>query len=151
MRSWMSHIEVPRGKVTRHYRSQWIRQNNALQCDQWLLKPEKGRIIFEGQRYYPSLSPQLVQVGDRPHFPDPQVLSSMTVLENIMIGAFNRWGNVYRRMPKPKRWPGEMGLSEPGSMTGRWVLPCGKQRSWNSHVLWQPDLSCSSWTNPWQA
>jgi ABC-type branched-subunit amino acid transport system ATPase component len=104
-------IEVPRGKVTGIIGPNGSGKTTLFNVINGFLPPEKGRILFEG-RDITSLKPHVAcRLGIGRTFQIPQVFSNMTVVENIMIGAFNRWGNIDKAYAEAEKIAQQMGLS----------------------------------------
>jgi branched-chain amino acid transport system permease protein len=104
-------IEVPRGKVTGIIGPNGSGKTTLFNVINGFLTPEKGTVIFEGRditRFKPHAACKL---GIGRTFQIPQVFSNMTVLENIMIGAFNRWGNINRGHAEAEKVAQQMGFS----------------------------------------
>jgi branched-chain amino acid transport system permease protein len=104
-------MEVPKVKVTGIIGPNGSGKTTLFNVINGFLPPEKGRILFEG-RDITSLKPHVTsRLGIGRTFQIPQVFSNMTVLENIMIGAFNRWGNVDKAYAEAEKIAQQMGLS----------------------------------------
>jgi ABC-type branched-subunit amino acid transport system ATPase component/ABC-type branched-subunit amino acid transport system permease subunit len=104
-------IEVPRGKVTGIIGPNGSGKTTLFNVINGFLTPEKGRVVVEGRditHFKPHASCKL---GIGRTFQVPQVFSNMTVLENIMIGAFNRWGSVERAHIEAEKVARQMGFS----------------------------------------
>jgi ABC-type branched-subunit amino acid transport system ATPase component/ABC-type branched-subunit amino acid transport system permease subunit len=104
-------IEVPRGKIIGIIGPNGSGKTTLFNVINGFLKPEMGRIIFEGRDITHFRPHSSCKLGIGRTFQTPQVLSSMTVLENIMIGAFNRWGNVSRAYAEAEKVAQQVGLS----------------------------------------
>ena len=87
-------IEVPRGKILGIIGPNGSGKTTLFNVINGYLAPEKGRVLFEGKDITHFKPHALCKLGIGRTFQVPQIFSNMTVLENIMIGAFNRWGNV---------------------------------------------------------
>jgi ABC-type branched-subunit amino acid transport system ATPase component/ABC-type branched-subunit amino acid transport system permease subunit len=104
-------IEVPRGKVTGIIGPNGSGKTTMFNVINGFLPPEKGRIFFEGQDIT-RLKPHVAcKLGIGRTFQIPQVFSNMTVLENIMIGAFNRWGNIDKAYAEAEKIAQQTGFS----------------------------------------
>jgi branched-chain amino acid transport system permease protein len=104
-------IEVPRGKVTGIIGPNGSGKTTLFNVINGFLPPEKGRILFEG-RNIASLKPHVAsRLGIGRTFQVVQIFSNMTVLENVMIGAFNRGGDVARARAIAEDIAQQMGLS----------------------------------------
>jgi len=104
-------IEVPRGKIIGIIGPNGSGKTTLFNVINGFLKPETGRIIFEGRDITHFKPHSSCKLGIGRTFQVPQVLSNMTVLENIMIGAFNRWGNVSRAYAEAEKVAQQAGLS----------------------------------------
>ncbi len=104
-------IEVPKSKVTGIIGPNGSGKTTLFNVINGYLKPEKGRVIFEGRDITDLRPHALCKLGIGRTFQVPQVFSNMTVLENIMIGAFNRWGNVDTAYGVAEKVAQQMGFS----------------------------------------
>ncbi|OPY76651.1 MAG: Lipopolysaccharide export system ATP-binding protein LptB [Syntrophorhabdus sp. PtaU1.Bin058] len=104
-------IEVPRGKIIGVIGPNGSGKTTLFNVINGFLKPETGRITFEGQDITRLRPHSSCKLGIGRTFQVPQVLSSMTVLENIMIGAFNVWGNASRAHAEAEKVVHQVGLS----------------------------------------
>jgi ABC-type branched-subunit amino acid transport system ATPase component len=75
------------------------------------LTPNKGRVIFEGRDITHFKSHASCKIGIGRTFQIVQIFSNMTVLENVMIGAFNRCDNVAEARAIAEDIAQQMGLS----------------------------------------
>ena len=76
------------------------------------MTPEKGRLFFEGNETT-RLKPHAVcKLGIGRTFQIPQVFSNLTVVENIMLGSFNRWGDVEKAHAVARNIGQQLGLSK---------------------------------------
>ena len=104
-------MEVPKFKVTGIIGPNGSGKTTLFNVINGFLPPEKGQILFE-DRDITSLKPHVTsRLGIGRTFQIPQVFSNMTVLENIMIGAFNRGGNVDKAYAEAEKIAQQMGLS----------------------------------------
>jgi ABC-type branched-subunit amino acid transport system ATPase component/ABC-type branched-subunit amino acid transport system permease subunit len=83
-------LEVPNGKVTGIIGPNGSGKTTLFNVINGYLTPEKGRVLFEGTDVTRFKSHASCQLGIGRTFQVPQVFSNLTILENIMIGAFNR-------------------------------------------------------------
>jgi ABC-type branched-subunit amino acid transport system ATPase component len=104
-------IEVPRGKVTGIIGPNGSGKTTLFNVINGFLTPEKGRVIFEGLEITHFRPHASCKLGIGRTFQIPQVFSNMTVVENIMIGAFNRWGNTDKAYAEAEEIAQQMGLS----------------------------------------
>jgi len=104
-------IKVARNKVTGVIGPNGSGKTTLFNVINGYLKPEKGSILFE-EREVTHLRPHtLCKLGIGRIFQTAQVFSNMTVLENIMIGAFNKCGNVSEAFATAEKTAQQMGLS----------------------------------------
>jgi len=104
-------LQVPGGKVTGIIGPNGSGKTTLFNVINGFLPPSAGRVVFCGTDIT-SLSPHAsCRLGIGRTFQIPQVFSNMTVMENIMIGAFNRWGNVDKARVVAEQVGQWMGLS----------------------------------------
>jgi branched-chain amino acid transport system permease protein len=108
-------IEVPRGKVTGIIGPNGSGKTTLFNVINGFLTPETGRVIFEGREITHFRPHASCKLGIGRTFQVPQVLSNMTVLENIMIGTFNRWRNVDKAYALAEEVAHQMGLADRAS------------------------------------
>jgi branched-chain amino acid transport system permease protein len=104
-------IEVPRGKVTGIIGPNGSGKTTLFNVINGYFAPEKGKILFEGRDITHFKSHASCRLGIGRTFQVVQIFSNMTVLENIMIGAFNRWGNVGKAQAIAEDIAKQMGLT----------------------------------------
>jgi branched-chain amino acid transport system permease protein len=104
-------IEVPRGKVTGIIGPNGSGKTTLFNVINGYLTPDRGQIIFEGKDITRFKVHASCKIGIGRTFQVVQIFSNMTVLENVMIGAFNRWGNVARAHSIAEDIAQQMGLS----------------------------------------
>ena len=88
-------------------RAQWGRQNHAVQPDHRHLPPDAGKVVFNGKNTSKTSVHKLVKAGVARTFQHVELFSSMTLLENIMVGMHVRtkagfWAAV-TRIPAMKK------------------------------------------------
>jgi len=105
------HIEVHKGKVLGIIGPNGSGKTTLFNVINGLLKPGAGRIIFDGMDITHLRAHSSCQLGIGRTFQIPQVLGSMTVLENIMIGAFNRNRSIFKAQAEAEKIAREMGLA----------------------------------------
>ena len=72
----------------------------------------------------------------------------MTVVENVMVGAFLRHPNRAGAMRKAEEMLAFTGLAHlAGSPAGRWGPPAAS--GWRSPGRWQRNRGCCCWTRRW--
>lgn len=104
-------VEVPTGKILGIIGPNGAGKTTLFNVINGYLKPDKGRIFFEGKEVT-NLSPhQLCDMGIGRTFQTAQIFSNMSILENIMIGAFIREGSVARAYSVAENLAHQMGLS----------------------------------------
>lgn len=84
-------IEVPRGKIVGIIGPNGSGKTTLFNLIHGYLKPDHGRIVFEGKDVTNFKPHTLSQMGIGRTFQVAQVLKNMTVLENIMVGAFAKY------------------------------------------------------------
>ncbi len=104
-------IEVPRGKVTGIIGPNGSGKTTLFNVINGYFAPEKGKILFEGRDITHFKSHASCRLGIGRTFQVVQIFSNMTVLENIMIGSFNRWRNVAKAHAIAEGIAKQMGLS----------------------------------------
>ena len=87
-------IVVPRGKVLGIIGPNGSGKTTLFNVIHGYLKPEKGRIFFEGEEAIHLKPHALCRKGIGRTFQVPQIFHNMTILENIMVGAFANDNNV---------------------------------------------------------
>jgi ABC-type proline/glycine betaine transport system ATPase subunit len=119
-------MEVPKFKVTGIIGPNGSGKTTLFNVINGFLPPEKGQILFE-DRDITRLKPHVTsRLGIGRTFQIPQVFSNMTVLENIMIGAFNRGGNVDKAYAEAEDCPAN-GTLQPSLWSGGWPDHVGNQ------------------------
>jgi ABC-type branched-subunit amino acid transport system ATPase component/ABC-type branched-subunit amino acid transport system permease subunit len=103
-------MDVPRGKIIGIIGPNGSGKTTLFNVINGFLTPEKGRIVFEGRDITHFRPHGSCKLGIGRTFQVPQVFSSMTVLENIMIGAFNRWETADRASVEARNVARQMGL-----------------------------------------
>lgn len=81
-------IEIPRGKLLGIIGPNGAGKTTLFNVINGYLKPDKGRVVFEGQDVTHLKPHALCRMGVARTFQVAQIFNKMTVLENIMIGAF---------------------------------------------------------------
>jgi branched-chain amino acid transport system ATP-binding protein len=102
---------VPRGKVTGIIGPNGSGKTTLFNVINGYFAPEKGKVLFEGRDITHFKSHSSCRLGIGRTFQIVQIFSNMTVLENIMIGAFNRWSNVAKAHAIAEDIAKQMGLS----------------------------------------
>lgn len=87
-------LEVPRGKILGIIGPNGGGKTTLFNVMNGYLEPERGKVFFEGRDTTHFKPHALCKLGVGRTFQVGQIFSSMTVLENIMIGASNRGGNI---------------------------------------------------------
>lgn len=94
-------IEIPRGKLLGIIGPNGAGKTTLFNVINGYLKPDKGRVVFEGQDVTHLKPHALCRMGVARTFQVAQIFNKMTVLENIMIGAFakhSRMQDAYDRI-----------------------------------------------------
>lgn len=104
-------IEVPRGKILGIMGPNGAGKTTLFNVINGYLTPEEGRVIFEGKDVTPFKPHVLCKLGIGRTFQVAQIFSKMTILENIMIGAFNRGDSITKAHVIAEKVAKEMGLS----------------------------------------
>jgi ABC-type branched-subunit amino acid transport system ATPase component/ABC-type branched-subunit amino acid transport system permease subunit len=81
-------MEVPKGKVLGVIGPNGAGKTTLFNVINGYLKPDKGRVLFEGRDVAHLKPHDLCRMGLARTFQVAQIFNKMTVLENIMIGAF---------------------------------------------------------------
>jgi ABC-type branched-subunit amino acid transport system ATPase component/ABC-type branched-subunit amino acid transport system permease subunit len=103
-------IEVPRNKVTGIIGPNGSGKTTLFNVINGYLTPDRGRVVFEDidiTHFKPHASCKL---GIGRTFQVVQIFNNMTVLENIMIGTFNRQGDVGKARAISEDIAQQMGL-----------------------------------------
>jgi branched-chain amino acid transport system permease protein len=108
-------IAVPRGKVLGIIGPNGSGKTTLFNVIHGYLRPEKGRIFFEGEGATHLKPHTLCRLGIGRTFQVPQIFHNMTLLENIMVGAFARDGNVARARALAEKVAERMGLISRGN------------------------------------
>jgi len=87
-------IEIPRSKVTGIIGPNGSGKTTLFNVINGYLTPDRGRVVFEDIDITHFKPHATCKVGIGRTFQVVQIFNNMTVLENIMIGAFNRQGDV---------------------------------------------------------
>lgn len=82
-------INVPRGKILGIIGPNGAGKTTLFNIITGYLKPEKGRLFFEGKDISFAKPHVLCKIGISRTFQIPQIFKEMTVLENIMVGALS--------------------------------------------------------------
>jgi ABC-type branched-subunit amino acid transport system ATPase component/ABC-type branched-subunit amino acid transport system permease subunit len=83
-------LQVPGGKVTGIIGPNGSGKTTLFNVINGYLTPDRGRILFQGQEITRFSAHTTCRLGIGRTFQVPQIFSNMTVLENIMIGAFGK-------------------------------------------------------------
>jgi branched-chain amino acid transport system permease protein len=81
-------LEIPRGKLLGIIGPNGSGKTTLFNVINGYMKPEKGRVLFEGVDTRPFKPNVLCKMGVGRTFQVPQIFRNMTILENIMVGAF---------------------------------------------------------------
>lgn len=84
-------LEVPRGKILGIIGPNGAGKTTLFNVMNGYLRPEQGKIFFKGEEISHLKPHHLCRLGIGRTFQIPQIFSKMTVLENVMIGAFAKW------------------------------------------------------------
>ena len=87
-------LEIPRGKLVGVIGPNGSGKTTLFNVINGYMKPEKGKVLFEGvdtRSFKPNV---LCRMGVGRTFQVPQIFHNMTVLENIMVGAFAKTSNA---------------------------------------------------------
>ncbi|MGD0623245.1 MAG: branched-chain amino acid ABC transporter ATP-binding protein/permease [Thermodesulfobacteriota bacterium] len=103
-------IAVPRGKVLGIIGPNGSGKTTLFNVIHGYLRPEKGRIFFEGEGTTHLKPHTLCRLGIGRTFQVPQIFHNMTVVENIMVGAFANDGNVAKARAVSEKVAMRMGL-----------------------------------------
>ena len=108
-------IAVPRGKILGIIGPNGSGKTTLFNVIHGYLKPEKGRILFEGKDATQCTPHALCRMGIGRTFQVPQIFHNMTLFENIMVGAFAHDGNVARARALAEKVAERMGLISRGN------------------------------------
>jgi ABC-type branched-subunit amino acid transport system ATPase component/ABC-type branched-subunit amino acid transport system permease subunit len=104
-------IEVPRGGILGIIGPNGAGKTTLYNVINGYLRPEKGKVFFEGEDVTHFKPHDLCRLGIGRTFQIAQIFGNMTVLENIMIGAFNRERDVVKARAIAEKVAQQMGLS----------------------------------------
>ena len=104
-------IAVPKGKILGIIGPNGSGKTTLFNVIHGYLKPEKGRIFFEGEGTLHLKPHNLCKMGIGRTFQIPQIFHNMTVLENIMVGAFANEGNVAKAHSLAEEVAARVGLA----------------------------------------
>ncbi len=103
-------IEVPRGKILGVIGPNGAGKTSLFNVVNGYLGPEHGKVFFKGRDVTHLKPHSLCQMGVGRTFQIPQIFSNMTILENVMIGAFARERNAARAQAISEEIVGKMEL-----------------------------------------
>jgi ABC-type branched-subunit amino acid transport system ATPase component len=89
-------VEVLRGKILGVIGPNGAGKTTLFNVMNGYLGPERGKVFFKGKDVTYLKPHDLCQMGIGRTFQIPQIFNNMTVLENVMIGAFARERNASR-------------------------------------------------------
>jgi ABC-type branched-subunit amino acid transport system ATPase component/ABC-type branched-subunit amino acid transport system permease subunit len=89
-------IEVSRGKILGVIGPNGAGKTTLFNVMNGYLGPEQGKVFFKGKDVTYLKPHDLCQMGIGRTFQVPQIFNNMTILENVMIGAFARERNATR-------------------------------------------------------
>jgi branched-chain amino acid transport system permease protein len=104
-------IEVPRGKILGVIGPNGAGKTTLFNVMNGYLRPEQGKVLFKGKDVTHLKPHNLCQMGIGRTFQVPQIFSNMTVLENVMIGAFAKERNATRAQAISEQIVQEMELT----------------------------------------
>jgi ABC-type branched-subunit amino acid transport system ATPase component len=87
-------IEVPKGKVVGIIGPNGAGKTTLFNVINGYLKPDRGSVVFEGNNVGHLKPHDLCRQGIARTFQVAQIFNKMTVLENIMIGAFAKYSRA---------------------------------------------------------
>lgn len=103
-------IEVPEGKVLGIIGPNGAGKTTLFNVVNGYLKPDRGRLFFEGKDVTHLKPHVLCQMGIGRTFQIAQVFHNMTFLENIMVGAFAKVRNAAKARAIAEETANKMGL-----------------------------------------
>jgi len=104
-------IEVPRGKLLGIIGPNGAGKTTLFNVINGYLKPDKGRVVFEGQDVSQLKPHDLCRMGVARTFQVAQIFNKMTVLENIMMGAFAKHSRAQDAYTIALRTAEKMGIA----------------------------------------
>lgn len=104
-------IEIPRGKLLGIIGPNGAGKTTLFNVINGYMKPDKGRVIFEGQDVAHLKPHDLCRMGVARTFQVAQIFNKMTVLENIMIGAFAKHSRMQDAYTIALKIAEKMGIS----------------------------------------
>ena len=87
-------IDVPQGKVVGIIGPNGAGKTTLFNVINGYLTPEKGRVLFKGEDVTGLKPNVLCKMGIGRTFQTPQIFNKMTIMENVLIGAFAKEGNT---------------------------------------------------------
>jgi len=103
-------IEVPRGKILGIIGPNGAGKTTLFNVINGYLKPETGRILFEGKDVTRCSPNELCKMGIGRTFQIAQIFNNMTLLENIKIGGFAKESNSAKASKVAEQIASQMGL-----------------------------------------
>ena len=122
-------IAIPKGKVTGIIGPNGSGKTTLFNVINGFLKPDHGRIVFLGQDITNYSAHHTCRAGVGRTFQVPQVLSHMTILENIMIGAVQGSSDLSQAYDNAEKIAKAMGLGR------RMEHPAAGLTIWETKVL----------------
>ncbi len=104
-------IEVPEGKILGVIGPNGAGKTTLFNVINGYLTPEHGGIFFDGKDITRFKPHAVCRLGIGRTFQIPQIFSHMTVLENIMIGAFGKGQNVSEALAISRKIAEQLGIS----------------------------------------
>ena len=115
------------------------------------LASTSGKVLFEGHDIT-SMTPEArAQLGLARTFQVPQTFEGMTVLENVMIGAFLRTSHRARGRSQGARRAGARRHEPAGGCAGALARHARPQAAGDCAGAWRPNRKCCCSTRPWPA
>ena len=103
-------LDVPQGKILGIIGPNGAGKTTLFNVINGYLKPDKGSVLFEGKEVAYMKPHDLCRRGVARTFQVAQIFNKMTVLENIMIGAFAKHSNAWEARAVAKKTAEKMNL-----------------------------------------
>ena len=104
-------IEVPKGKILGIIGPNGAGKTTLFNVINGYLTPERGKLFFEDKDITNFKPYALCKLGIGRTYQTPQIFNKMTIIENILIGAFAKEGNVAKAHAVAEKIAQQIGLS----------------------------------------
>jgi len=84
-------LDVEEGTITGLIGPNGAGKTTLFNCVSGLIPPQSGRVVFDGRNLLRVRTHGIVRLGIARTFQNVALFPSMTVLENVLVGAHSRW------------------------------------------------------------